>query len=71
MIVTWNVRGLNKIARHNEIGAHLGNMKVSCVAMLETRVKENNANKVRRVFGVNWNWIDNYEHHLNGIIWVM
>lgn len=54
MVVTWSVRGLNKRAIHIEIGAHLRNVQVSCVAMLETRVKMNNANKVRKVFGINW-----------------
>lgn len=29
MIVTWNVRGLNKIARHNEIGAHTNGIMYS------------------------------------------
>lgn len=53
MIVTWNVRGLNKRARHIEIGAHIKNMQVSYVAMLETRVKLNNVNKIRKVFSSN------------------
>lgn len=71
MIVTWNMGGLNKRERHIEIGAHLRKIKTSCVAMLETRVKENNANKIRRMFEGNWNWIDNYKHHPNGRIWVI
>lgn len=39
--------------------------------ILETRVKENNVNKVRKVFGSNWKWLDNYTHHPNCTIWIM
>lgn len=39
--------------------------------MLETRMKMNNANKVRRIFGNNWNLLDNYDHHPNGRMWIM
>lgn len=53
MIVNWNLRDLNKRARRIEIEAHFIKMKESCAAILETRVKENNANKIRRMFGGN------------------
>lgn len=39
--------------------------------MLETRVKMNNATKVRKRFENDWNQLDNCEHHPNDIIWVM
>lgn len=51
MILTWNVMGLNKRTRHIEIEAHLRNLNVSCVALLETKVKEKKAKKIRKVFG--------------------
>lgn len=70
MIVAWNVRGLNKRARHVGIGSHIRNMQVSYVAMLEIRVKLNNVNKVRKVFGSNWTWLDNYDHHPKIRIWI-
>lgn len=71
MILAWNIRGLNKKARYIEIGAHLKTLNVSCVALLETQVKRNNANKMRHVFGNNWKWFDNYDDHPNGRIWIM
>lgn len=71
MILSWNVRGLNKKARHLEISAHLKNLLVPCVALLETRVKSSNAGKIRKVFGAHWCWIDNYTYHVNGRIWIM
>lgn len=39
MMLGWNVRGLNKHARCMEVGSHLKNNKVSCAALIETRVK--------------------------------
>lgn len=42
MILTWNVWGLNKGARHVEIGSYLKQMKYACIALLETRVKKEN-----------------------------
>lgn len=71
MMLTWNVRGLNKKSRHNEIWAHLKTLGVSCIALLETKVKKNNATKVRQIFGHDWDWLDNYDNHPNGRIWLM
>lgn len=42
-----------------------------CATILETMVKENNVNKVRKVFGNNWKWLDNYTHHPNCTIWIL
>ncbi|XP_058776813.1 uncharacterized protein LOC131651162 [Vicia villosa] len=71
MILTWNVRELNKKERHLEIKAHLKRLQVPCMALLETKVKENNAARIRQTFGNDWDWIDNYDYHPNGRIWVM
>lgn len=71
MILTWNVRGLNKRIRHLEIRAHLKNLHVPCIALLETKVKQNNTHKIRHQFGQDWSWLDNYEKHTHGIIWVI
>lgn len=43
MMISWNIRGINKRARCNEIDAYTKNKKVSCIALIETRVKMNNA----------------------------
>ncbi|XP_058762288.1 uncharacterized protein LOC131635665 [Vicia villosa] len=71
MIIAWNVRGLNKRARHMEIKAHLHQFHMPCISLLETRVKENNASKIREVFGNKWSWVDKYSQHPNGRIWIM
>lgn len=70
-MLAWNTRGLNKKARHLEIAAHLNSMQMPCIALFETKVKRNNAERIRSKFGNKWNWIDNYNHHPNGRIWIM
>ncbi|XP_058751354.1 uncharacterized protein LOC131624433 [Vicia villosa] len=42
----------------------------SLLALLETRVKLNNRNLVRKKLGFEWDFIDSYEHHNNGRIWL-
>lgn len=71
MILSCNVRGLNKSTRHMEISADIKKLQVSCVALLETRVKEVNKDKIRRQFGSMWDWLDNYTMHINGRIWLL
>lgn len=52
-----------------EITTYLRRHRVSYAGVLETRVKHSNANKIRKVFGNNWKWMDNYEARVNGRIW--
>ncbi|XP_058768386.1 uncharacterized protein LOC131642116 [Vicia villosa] len=70
-MLAWNIMGLNKRARHVEIGAHLKRLQINCAALLETRVKKNKADEIRKRFGNKWNWLDNYSDHSNGRIWIM
>lgn len=44
---------------------------MSCVALLESKVKSNNALRVSQTFGHEWKWIENYKKHPNGRIWLM
>lgn len=48
MILSWNVRGLNKGARHREIGSDLKSLGCVCVALLETKVQKENADGIQR-----------------------
>ncbi|XP_058771902.1 uncharacterized protein LOC131645245 [Vicia villosa] len=69
-MICWNVRGLNKSARYLEVGVHLKKMQVSCLVLLETRVKIGNSESIRKKLGLNWSYSDNYEYHVNGRIWL-
>ncbi|XP_058783262.1 uncharacterized protein LOC131657933 [Vicia villosa] len=40
-------------------------------SLLETRVKKDNASKIRQKFGKDWSYLDNYSHHNNGRIWII
>ncbi|XP_058733883.1 uncharacterized protein LOC131605555 [Vicia villosa] len=71
MITSWNVRGLNKDAKHREVNSFLYTVQVPIVALLETIVKQINAERIRKSFGSMWNFIDNYSHHHNGRIWLL
>lgn len=71
MIVTWIVMGLNKQARHIEINSYLSDFQVHVIAMLETRVKKTNADKIRNKLGNNSKYVDNYTDHENGGIQLM
>ena len=51
MMVSWNVRGINKVARNKEVSSYLHSFNVPIVALLETRVKMHNAKKVRNKIG--------------------
>src|SRR3954465_3426553 len=71
MITTWNVRGINKVARHREVCSYFSTFNVPIIALLDTRVKKDNASKIRLNFGKDWSYLDNYSHHNNGRIWLM
>lgn len=70
-MITWNVMGINKRARHMKIIAHIKKINVSYVALLETRVNSNNSSAIRKRFGDEWCWLNNYEKHQNGRIWLL
>ncbi|PNX83937.1 hypothetical protein L195_g039987 [Trifolium pratense] len=57
--VTWTVVGSANKHKGKEI------------RVAETRVKANNADRIRNSFGNDWCYLDNYNHHPNGRIWLM
>ena len=50
--MSWNIRGLNKAGKLREISSHLLNLQPSIVVLIETRVKEANAHKIRGKLGL-------------------
>lgn len=71
MIISWNVRELNKGARNREVSSHLSKIHPYIDILVETRVKERHKENIRKVIGNNWIYIDNYNDHVNGRIWLM
>lgn len=64
------MRGLNNPSSIVKVRKYLGHNKVNFVGLLETKVKISNKERVRRKFGGNWRWEDNYNASHRGRIWV-
>lgn len=48
----------------------LRRQKVNVVGLLETRVWVGRADSIKKIFGRDWKWINNYEHSPRGRLWV-
>lgn len=70
MIISWNVRGLNKAGKFREISSRLQNLNPAITVLIETRVKEKNADRIRKKMKLNGYYLDNYPNHENGRIWL-
>ncbi|XP_058756821.1 uncharacterized protein LOC131630043 [Vicia villosa] len=70
MLISWNIRGLNKAGKQREICSHLNDLRPDICILIETRVKIQKANKVRENMRLYDSFLDNYHHHDNGRIWV-
>lgn len=70
MIVSWNVRGLNKIVKIKEVSPLLLNLNPVMVVINETCVKEDMAAKIRDNLKIKGMFMDNYLNHDNGRIWI-
>ncbi|CAK8579658.1 unnamed protein product [Lathyrus sativus] len=70
MLISWNVRGLNRAGKYKEISSHLLSLKADINILLETRVKKENAKNIRDKLKLPGQYLDNYSHHINGRIWL-
>ncbi|CAK8563337.1 unnamed protein product [Lathyrus sativus] len=70
MLVSWNIRRLNKVGKICEIRSHLQELKPAIIILIETRVKEAKAKVVREKLMIYHKHIDNYKDHTNGRIWI-
>ncbi|XP_070028566.1 uncharacterized protein [Nicotiana sylvestris] len=70
IIVSWNIRELNKFYKQREFKKFLLLNKVDLIACLETRVKQQSAKEIQRKVGVDWKFTDNYAYAPNGRIWI-
>ncbi|XP_056685776.1 uncharacterized protein [Spinacia oleracea] len=70
IVCTWNVRGLNDPNKVVEVRRLLETNKISVIALLETRVKENKASKIQNKLGSCWKWEMNYSYSPKGRIWI-
>lgn len=70
-IGAWNVKGMNSDGKQSEIKYWVKNYRIGIFGLLETRVKQQNADKISKVFGSSFLKVDNYAHHGNDRIWIL
>ncbi|XP_060210242.1 uncharacterized protein LOC132637116 [Lycium barbarum] len=70
-LVTWNVRGLNKVYKHGELIKYMKGNKTSIIAIIEHRVKEKFAEKIVKKIWPSWMWCHNYPTDGKGRLWVL
>lgn len=70
-LVTWNTRGLNKIHKQKELKLFMKENKVSIIAVIEHKVKENVASRIIQKIAPGWKFEANYEHTDKGRLWVL
>lgn len=69
-LAVWNIRGANTQIKQIEVRNLLYENRIGVMGLLETRVKEENVERVLR--GIcDWNVITNYHDAYNGRVWVM
>lgn len=71
IIVTWNIRGLNKAHKQKELKNFLNVNKVDVMGCLETRIKQHKAQHIQIKIVNGWNVQYNYSKAANGRIWLL
>ncbi|CAK8531687.1 unnamed protein product [Lathyrus sativus] len=70
MIISWNVRGLNKKDKIRDISSRLLELNPNIAILLETIVKKDSVAHIRKLLNFKGVFADNYENHGNGRIWL-
>ncbi|XP_060178324.1 uncharacterized protein LOC132608297 [Lycium barbarum] len=70
-VITWNIRGINKLYKHRELKVFIKENKVGVIAIVEHRVKEIRADKLIKKLVPGWSWCNNYNSCLKGRIWTL
>lgn len=61
MLVTWNVRGLNKAYKQKKMQKFIRENRISIIAIVEYRVQEKYSSKIINKIAPKWKWCTNYE----------
>lgn len=61
-LITWNTRGLNNLHKQKEMKLFMKINKVSIIAIIEHKIKENIASRVILKIAPGWLYAANYEH---------
>jgi exonuclease III len=61
-----NVRGLNQPSKQKDVREMIKLHKIGLICLLETRVNENKADRIRFSIVSDWNYAFNYDKHFFG-----
>ena len=64
----WNIRGLNGPLKQKEIRKLIRSNSLDLMAILETKVRENNSESVTNSVCKDWLWVNNYNSSQRGRI---
>ena len=67
-ILAWNVRGLNKAKKQEEVARFISNHNISLFGLLETKVKRNNLGRLYQNICPGWCFTHNLDWHKGGRI---
>ncbi|XP_056690314.1 uncharacterized protein [Spinacia oleracea] len=70
IVCAWNIRGLNDPNKTRTLKQFLSKNNVDVIAVMETRVKDKNKDKVQQKIGKAWTWHCNSACNPRGRIWV-
>ena len=69
-ILTWNVRGINKKGRKQDVIDHIKLLSPSIVALVETKVKSSKIGRLAGCVPRHWLSCHNFEQSSEGRIWI-
>jgi len=69
-ILAWNVRGLNRPNKQEDIKYFLNKQGLGITALLEIKIKKENISLVAERMFRGWSWTTNVEAHPKVCIWV-
>ncbi|XP_060190791.1 uncharacterized protein LOC132620097 [Lycium barbarum] len=67
----WNVRGMNKRYKQNELKYYIASKKLNFVCQVETRVKIHRVASVLNNVAPRWGSLHNYSQAENGRVWML
>ena len=70
VILVWNVRGLSKKVRRQDVKDHVHRFSPSTVGLVETKERPNKAYRVTKSLPVDRQHVNNYAYSDKGIIWL-
>lgn len=70
-LMSWNVRGINRVEMHPEIRSNIAQLNLNFLALVETRVRKGNITSIRNAIILrDWFNFNNFLHCSTARIWI-